>query len=179
MNLLMIGNIAVGKSELHKALVAKGFTTPDNVFSIDEFRKLYSDGTYSGEFFAWAKMLQVVQFPPPKANGLYEFSGTGKNAWFVREAIRLSKEKAKANWRVIYCSCDSAIIKQRCVNRKYEVPLPYKFDNIDSSIQFIGNELSERYNKNYWGVPEIVVSTDRNNPEQCADLILNQIRGQL
>lgn len=175
MNVLVIGNIASGKSSVAEALVKLGFTTKDNVFSIDTFRQQYSDGTYAGEFFAWAKMLQVIQYPTPNANCIYEFSGTGKNAWFAREAIKLSKVKAKANWRTVYCSCDTSVIKERCIGRVYNVPLPYKFGDIGDSIRFIGDELSKRYNTNYWDCPELVISTDKLDPTAAAKKILKDI----
>lgn len=176
MNLLIIGNISAGKTSIAEELIKQRFLNSNDYHSIDELRKDLSDGTFAGEFLAWSKMLAKIQEPPKDGNAVFEFSGTGKNAWFVREAIRLSKTNAKANWRIIYCSCDSQILKERCKHKKYDVPLPYKFTNLESSIAFIGSELAERYNKNYWDSPEIVVSTDKHSPQKCVEQILNQIQ---
>jgi deoxyadenosine/deoxycytidine kinase len=176
MNLLIIGNIASGKTSIAEELIKKEFATDLNYSSIDALRRGFSDGTYAGEFLAWSKMLSKIQNPPSNENAIFEFSGTGKNAWFVREAIKISKNQHKANWRIIYCSCDSQVLKERCKDRVYDVPIPYKFNNVESSIAFIGGELAERYNKNYWDSPEIVVTTDKMKPWACAETILNQIK---
>ena len=176
MNFLIIGNIAAGKSSLADALIEKEFVKKENVFDIDDLRKECSDGTFAGEFRAWAKMLEMIQYPPPADNAIYEFSGTGKNAWFVREAIKYSKENASnTNWRVVYCSSDKKELLKRTENRVYDTPMPYVFSDIGRSLDFIGGELSSRYNTNYWGSPEIVVSTDKNSPKECVDLILQSI----
>jgi shikimate kinase len=176
MNLLIIGNIASGKTSIAEEFINQEYLDSNYYSSIDEWRKDLSDGTFAGEFMAWSRMLEAIQNASKDRNAVYEFSGTGKNAWFVREAIKLSKSQNGANWRVIYCSCDSQVLKERCKGRKYDVPLPYKFSNIESSISFIGSELAERYNKNYWESPEIVVSTDKNSPQKCVEQILNQIK---
>lgn len=176
MNLLIIGNIASGKTSIAEEFIKQEYLNSNDYSSIDEWRRDHSDGTFAGEFLAWSKMLATIQGASKDKNAIYEFSGTGKNAWFVREAIKLSKSQSNANWRIIYCSCDSQVLKERSKTRKYDVPLPYKFSNIESSIAFIGSELAEKYNKNYWDSPEIVVSTDKNSPQKCVEQILNQIK---
>lgn len=171
-NILIIGNIAAGKTTLADKLIEAGFADREEYFAIDDLRREYGDGTYAGEFLTWSHMLRAVEFPHPTKNGIYEFSGTGKNAWFVREAIKLSKENANANWRVVYCSCDSNTLKQRAEGRTYDVPIPYKFDNILQSINYIGNQIADKYNTNYWNSPEIVVSTDSKSADECANQII-------
>lgn len=175
MNLLLIGNIASGKSSVAAALIRAGFAKENDYHSIDDFRTKFSDGTFAGEFYAWAKMLSVIQYPSPNGNGIYEFSGTGKNAWFARECIKFSQNKSKADWRAVYCSLKADVIKQRCVGREYNVPLPYKFGDIADSIKFIGDELSKNHGKHYWNCPEITISTDQFTPDQLAQQIISKL----
>jgi hypothetical protein len=123
MNLLIVGNIASGKTSLASALRKSSPEHFQKYCSIDNFRKSYSDGTFAGEFNAWAVMLREIQKSGSEADGIFEFSGTGKNAWFVRETINVSKLENNANWRILYCSCEPSTIKERCVGRTYDVPI--------------------------------------------------------
>ena len=172
MNYLVIGNIASGKTSLAQELVKK---TGADFYSIDGFRKEFSDGTYAGEFHAWYKMLEAIQHPSPNG-GVYEFSGTGKNAWFARSAIQYSKEKHNAEWLTVYCLCDRNELFKRCEGRKYDIPIPYKFDNPSSSIQYMSDELQKRFGSNYWNSPEFTVRTDQLTPEQAATSVLNFLK---
>lgn len=178
MNYLIIGNICSGKTTISRELT-RSFESEDspnvvNSYSIDELRKEHSDGTFAGEFLAWSHFLRHVQEKSSDdffAN-IFEFSGTGKNAWFVREAMKISMNSG-ANWRVIYCSCDSDVLKDRSKEKDYDIPIPYNFGSRDKSIDFMGKQLGERYNTNYWNCPEIVIRTDKNSPENCVKEIIS------
>jgi hypothetical protein len=174
MNYLIIGNIASGKTSLAEAIAAKKHA---EFFSIDDMRSEYSDGTFAGEFKAWHKMLEAIQHPSPNGDGIYEFSGTGKNAWFVREAIKHSQIHHEAKWLAIYCLCDKEELKNRCKNKKYSAPIPYKFDNPAASISYMSEELQKKYGSNYWNCPETTVRTDQLTPEAAADAVLAFIEG--
>lgn len=169
MNYLIIGNISSGKSSIALELSK---TTNGEIYSIDDMRKEFSDGTFAGEFSAWAKMLEVIQHPSPNKDGYYEFSGTGKNAWFVRACIEYSQKNHKAQWAAVYCSCDKAELLNRSKDRKYNIPIPYKFDGVAGSIAFMSKELQERHGCNYWGCQEITVRTDRLTPKEAAEFVL-------
>jgi len=175
MNLLIIGNIASGKTTLSKTIcqIADNFSL-ENCFSIDNLRKEYSDGTYSGEFLAWSKMLEYMQYPT-KENTIFEFSGTGKNTWFVKQTIEQTFDKYKTQWRVIYCSCDREVLLDRNKNRTYDVPMPYKFGEPADTISFMSKELNNKYKYNFWDVEAIAVQTDKLPPVVCAKEVLNNI----
>jgi hypothetical protein len=169
MNYLIIGNIAAGKTSLGEVISER---TEAEIFKIDDMRSEYSDGTFAGEFAAWAKFLDAIQHPQPNGAGVYEFSGTGKNAWFVREAIKYSKMEHDADWKTIYCLCDKGVLLQRCEGRVYDVPIPYNFGDPSSSIDYMSVELQKKYGGNYWNSPEMTVRTDQLTPEECANAVL-------
>lgn len=171
MNLLILGNIASGKTTISKGLVEKigGKHT-----SIDELRRELSDGTYAGEFKAWAEMLERIQHPNPNGE-IFEFSGTGKNAWFVRECIKNSTEKHNAEWLTIYCLCDRSVLLERCDGRTYDIPIPYNFSSIESSLDFMGRDLEKKFGTNYWNSKETTVRTDESSSEEIVDYIINLI----
>jgi dephospho-CoA kinase len=76
----VIGNLCSGKSTFCKE-VKKEFPK-FIVVSIDQFRKLYSDGTIEGETKAWEKLLEKVQsLHEKKRIVLLESSGT---AWRLK-----------------------------------------------------------------------------------------------
>lgn len=177
MNLLIVGNIAAGKTTLAQGLRKKLPQHFQKYCSIDNFRKSYSDGTFAGEFNAWAVMLRQIQEANKEGiNGIFEFSGTGKNAWFVRSAIHYSKTTYSADWKVVYCSCDQSVLKERAKDRIYDIPIPYNFDNIDSSIDFIGSELRKRVNKNYFDSPELIVRTDIGDVPEALTYVENKLK---
>jgi len=174
MNILLIGNMSTGKTSIAESLIKKGFIGEKQFYSIDSLRREYSDGTMAGEFYAWANMLEAVQHPHPTGNGIYEFSGTGKNAWFFRECIKYSKENHDVDWIVVYCLADRNVLMGRIKDKTYDVPLPYDLDPI-KGVDYISAELQKKYGSRYWNAREITVRTDQNSPEEIADEILKSI----
>ena len=169
MKYLVIGNISAGKTslclELQKQADIKEY------YSIDGLRQEFSDGTYSGEFLAWAMMLKRLQ--EIEGPAIYEFSGTGKNKWFVREVIKQSLAKNE-DWRVVFCSCDKGQLLKRAEGREYDIPMPYNFGPPGESISFMGRELSAIHGDDYFGCPEITVRTDQLSPEEAAAFVLEE-----
>ena len=167
MKYLIIGNISAGKSSLSKAL--QEAANIDDYYAIDELRTQHSDGEYSGEFLAWSMMLRRME----RSEGptIFEFSGTGKNKWFVREIIKKQLEQGQ-DWRVVFCSCAKEELRRRAADRVYEIPIPYNFGPPTESIEFMGRELSAIHGEDYFRCPEITVRTDENTPEEAAQLVL-------
>lgn len=171
MNLLIIGNIASGKTTLSEKIVEKlgGKHT-----SIDNLRREFSDGTFAGEFKAWGEMLDRIQHPDPHGE-IFEFSGTGKNAWFTREAIKYSQEKHNAEWLVVYCLCDKAELVNRCEGRTYDVPIPYNFGSPVSSIAFMSEDLRKKHGTGYWNSQELTIRTDELTTNEAADGVIHHL----
>ncbi len=176
MNVLIIGNISTGKTRIAEALISKGFALKSNYHSIDNMRIEYSDGTMAGEFYAWANMLEVIQHPADGANNLYEFSGTGKNAWFVNECMEYAQIEHKANWLVLYCLCEKQELLNRIKDRVYTVPIPYKGLTPQKTLGYMSSELQKIYNKDFWCAPELTVNTTSATAEECADQIINHLK---
>lgn len=168
MNILIIGNMASGKTSLAEKLALKHSY---EFFSIDEIRKTFSDGTFAGEFLAWHKMLEAIQHPQPDGKGIYEFSGTGKNAWWVAEAINYSRIHHRATWIIVYCLCEKEELLKRLKDKVYDAPLPFKFGTPESQIDFMSKDLSKNFGKGYWHFPEITIRTDQLNLDESVTKI--------
>jgi len=175
MNLLIIGNIGSGKTTLSRSLC---ITNPeyrsDNYHSIDDLRIEFSDGTYAGEFYAWSKMLEYLQGSIDE-NEIFEFSGTGKNTWFVRELIKESSEKFGKEWLIVYCNASREVLYERVKNRKYNIPMPYNFGDPQNTIKYMVDELNTRYHTSYFYAPELLIETDKFPPAICVKQIANKI----
>lgn len=159
MNILIVGNICSGKTSIAKELNRIGCV--NSVVSIDELRREHSDGTFAGEFKAWHLFLKELQ--EADGNSMFEFSGTGKNSWFVREIMK------KSNWVTIFCSCDRSILRQRIKNRENDVPFPYDLE-IEDSIDYIGKELQKKFMDWYYGGSSFALKTNTTLSDSIREL---------
>jgi shikimate kinase len=168
MNTLIIGNIGSGKTSIGGALAEK---LDSMLIDIDGLRTEYSNGKFSGEFLAWSHFLQAVENAESDQKLVFEFTGTGKNAWFVREAMKLSMSKNKSRWLCVYLQCPREVCIERVSQKTYEIPIPYNFDDIRSSVNFIGGDLLKKHGSSYWGCPEIIVKSDGITIEESVNKI--------
>lgn len=174
-NLLIIGNISTGKTTLGRTLCQtdERFSEDDH-HTIDGLRKDYSDGTYAGEFLAWSKMLEYMQ-DPTEGNEIFEFSGTGKNAWFVKQIMEQTTKEHGVRWIVIYCLCNQKEILKRDSLRKYDTPMPYKFPDRPETVRRMGMDLKNKFTHHYWQMERIVVETDKYPPAICVKEVLKKV----
>ena len=176
MNLLITGNIGAGKSTLSKELLKMGFTQSHRYYAVDKMRWRFSDGSYSGEYYAWSLMFRAGQEEP---HGIFEFSGSGRNAPIFKEVIRDSIQDGK-RWRVIHCHCHINEIAER-VSEKESVPIPYKqwqsqADRL-AMVEHAKSHIDARINTGFWLCPELVVRTDKYSPKECAEQVIEWLAG--
>lgn len=172
MNTLIIGNIGSGKTSIGGALAGK---LDSMLIDIDGLRTEYSNGRFSGEFKAWSHFLEIVENAQSNDKLVFEFTGTGKNAWFVREAMKLSMARNKSRWLCVYLQCPREVCMQRVSEKTYEVPIPYTFNDVKSSVNFIGDDLVKKLGSSYWNCPEIVVKSHGITVEESVDKIYERL----
>lgn len=179
--ILLVGPICAGKTKLAEKLIEKGFIKKkSNFYSIEQNRYTFGNNLMSGEMFAWANFLQQIEEPPTNDNVIYEFSGTGKNVFNVSSAMKYSKESnPEINWLVVYCLAPENIILARYPNKTYDAPMPYKFDNPTTSLQYMNTDLKKSYdNSREWNSsPRIKLNMNVETYDGLADHIINYFKG--
>jgi hypothetical protein len=172
MNILITGNIASGKSRISDELVARQIVEPWRYYSIDELRRRFSDGTFSGEYYAWSLFFRAAQ---SETGGLFEFSGVGRNAPVIRDIVRDSVENA-GQWRIISCNVHVDTIARRLSDKSTDLPLPYRIGKskraLFESALHANQHILERLETGYWHCPELVVETDRQSLDESVDVII-------
>jgi GTPase SAR1 family protein len=178
MNLLLLGNVGSGKSTLSRELLARGFTEQYRYYAIDDLRYRYSDGTFSGEFFAWSLMFRAAQ---SERSGLFEFSGVGKNAPSFRSVMQESMSQGNL-WAVVNCDCHIDVIAERLDEKPSDVPLPQSsWKNNEAKMKGVEStkiSIDAQANTNFWNCPELTIRTDLNTISECADRILTWLAEQ-
>jgi hypothetical protein len=172
MNILITGNIASGKSSISAALIARGIVEPWRYYSIDELRRRFSDGTFSGEYYAWSLFFRAAQ---SEMGGLFEFSGVGRNAPVVRDIVRDSVEQGN-HWRIISCNAHVDTIARRLSDKSTDLPLPYRIGKskkaLFESALHANQHILDRLETGYWYCPELVVETDRQQLNESVEVII-------
>ena len=173
---LLIGPICTGKTKLAETLIEKGFLrNKSNFYSIEQSRKLISDGTMAGELDAWATFLRQIQSPASNDNAIYEFSGTGRHVYSVSWAMDYAKKQDSRNeWLVVYCLAPKDVITARFPNKIYNAPMPFNMGSPLNSIDFTNKELKESYeNSKEWAFsPKLKYNMNVENYNQIADEII-------
>lgn len=175
-NLLLVGPMCSGKTDLAKTLIAKGFLkNKSNFYGIEQSRRLLSDGTMAGELDSWGQFLRQIQSPASNDNAIFEFSGTGRHVYSVSWAIGHSiKENLKNKWLVVYCLAPESTIKERLPNKVYNIPMPFDMGDPMASLNWMNSELKKSYdNQHEWNSSaKLKFNMNVENYNQIADEIL-------
>ena len=175
-NVLLVGPLCAGKTKLAEKLIEKKFLKfKSNSYSIETCRRLHGDNSMSGELFAWANFLQQIESPPDNDNGIYEFSGTGRQVFNVSWAMKTSVFRDPKNqWLVVYCLAPKSVLLERSKTKVYDAPCPFKMDNVESSIDFMNIELKKNFdNQREWcNAPRLKFNM---NVDDNYDAIANEI----
>jgi tRNA uridine 5-carbamoylmethylation protein Kti12 len=163
MNILLIGNICSGKSTVTKEMI-KQIGHPTFTYAIDKIRNEIGNGKFSGEFKAWSHFLMKLEDYSDKSiytdnrNGIFECSGTGRNCWYVQQIL----ETSLVPWHIIYCSAPREVLLKRFEKRGVNVIIPYKLDGIESSVDYMSEQLRDKYTSNYWKRPQYIIDTTKD-----------------
>lgn len=131
--IVVVGNIAAGKSELGSR-VAAAFGWPH--LAIDDCRRAHSDGSPAGELNAWAEFARATQSSGPQ---VLEFSGSGPMLQLVKRALSESGASVVAVW----VDTPADVCLQRLSNRRWNVPYPEFGVPIESVVRELETRLAE------------------------------------
>ncbi|WP_438467540.1 hypothetical protein [Marinomonas sp. PE14-40] len=179
MKILVIGNIASGKSTLLNSIID---LYPEFCsISIDEMRKLYSDGSVLGE--EYAKQVFIDSISRNETCQIIELSGIGELATLTFERV-----KSDSNILIIYLRVPENIIKQRLKSRCWDIPFPLPLENIPTAIKHTSSEFSSGVIESHLKVcPQSILLSLKNetsvdiqvNTELCRLYIQNILSGNL
>lgn len=131
MIILVVGNLKSGKTTLARKLW-EDLKIP--LMQIDEFRKIFSDGSRLGEERSWKMFLdQMARLDA----GIFEMTGTGQYMDKVKDILKTKQTK-----KLLYKVCtDNAICSARLEAEPYQdIPFPYKI-NHKTSVSVIAEHL--------------------------------------
>ena len=140
--LLVLGNIASGKSELARAL---GRETGWPVAGIDDARRRVGDGTPAGEARAWSDFLEVAEAPAP---AVLECTGGGP---FVH-LLRLAFQCSTLPWGVVLVRTSAEECLRRARLRGFDVPYPDFGVALEEVVVHVEREL-DRLVGTVWPTP--------------------------
>jgi shikimate kinase len=163
-NLLLVGLVNSGKTTIAKNLCRRGFF---DHFSIDDFRKRYSDGSHSGEYRSWYRFLRIAEYAPFPKN-IFEFSGVGVN----KEAFMQTMKSSDQIWKTVYCIASKETLEDRrsAYDKKLNsIKTPYGKSHFDDITL---EEIMNLYESNYYQTPAMLIETDSKPLESIVEEIL-------
>lgn len=139
LKIMIIGTLGAGKTTFSE-YVSKKMEIPFT--GIDDCRRQFGDGTFAGEYLAWARFIDVCSAPEAS---ILEFSGGGPHVYAVRGALLQSDMPVYVIW--LDPVLDVCI--QRASGRAQDVPAPYIWGGISNSTPQIHKGV-ERAWMNEW-----------------------------
>ena len=135
--IVLIGNLSSGKTTIGRELAEQ---LDIEYVTIDDCRRVMSDGTMSGEYRAWLKFISTCEEPH---SAILEFSGGGPHAYNVAKALVDSGLKTYVFW--LDLPVEECITSS--IERKFDAPYPYPLGDIPSLIKFIAAEIETAWSK--------------------------------
>lgn len=157
---LLTGNIGSGKSTL-AALVT--LQTGWGHQAIDQYRQSFSDGTPSGEAFAWSHFLAHAQ---SAANGVYECTGAGPYRHLLAHALSLSRARIVR----VALQAKPDTCAQRLSGRAWGTPYPFKDLPGTCILGQIGTEL-----ESIWASGNYILIPEDASPDQALSKLINHL----
>lgn len=137
--ILMIGTLGAGKTTFAE-YVSKRMGIP--YIGIDDCRRQVGDGTFEGEYRAWARFIDVCSAPEAS---ILEFTGGGPHAYAVQSALVQSGMPVYVIW--LDPTLDICI--QRASGRTQDVPAPYIWGDISKSTPQIRKGVERAWMKEW------------------------------
>jgi shikimate kinase len=158
MKLLIIGNIAAGKSTFIAGL-KKHVNYP--VVSIDELRAQHGDGSIAGEYLAWHHFLKRCA---ANESMIVEFSGAGTH----KQAVSLALKESTMQVHVVFVDTSLETCKARMAGRKWSTPYPRWGISTEAPMPKIHAELETDAQKGFWSSNQSFTFTRLNNDDVIA-----------
>jgi hypothetical protein len=165
--LLVLGNLASGKSGLARAL---GRETGWPVAGIDDARRGVGDGTPAGEARAWARFLAEAEEPRP---AVLECTGGGPFVHLLRLALR----RCTLPWGVVLVRTPAAECLHRARLRGLDVPYPDFGVPLEEVVVHVEREL-DRLVGTLWPAPLRVVEGTGDGPDSMEETA-REVRSRL
>ncbi len=150
-NILIIGNISSGKSYLiDNKLIHLKYFADYHIIKIDNYRKIYGDGTFAGEYLSLSYFFKDIE----NDNGsIIEFTGAGPNKHAVKQILLDSQYPTI----VLYLCTELDKCIRQSQNKIWDTPYPWKINplNIMSSVS---EELENDWNVSFWNTFETLKS---------------------
>ena len=143
--IMIIGTLGAGKT-MFAEYTSKKMEIPFT--GIDDCRRQLGDGTFAGEYRAWARFIEICSAPEAS---ILEFSGGGPHVYAVRSALVQSGMPIYVIW--LNPALDICI--QRASNRIQDVPAPYIWGNISTSTPQIHRGVGRAWMNEWTMRPEI------------------------
>lgn len=131
MKIVVIGNIATGKSKTIKYVLNK--YPSFKALSIDNVRREFGDGSIEGE--EKCKKIFLKNIYSSCDNQIIELSGIGALA--ENTFRRVCKDPAVL---IIYLRAELQEVTERISRRVWDIPFPYDTNNIPKAIEYTKNE---------------------------------------
>ena len=128
MKIILIGNIASGKSSMAKLL--KNKYKNSEIIAIDEIRKKFGDGTMDKEMECKERLIEYVRIG--KGMQIIEISGVGE---LGKRLFNLLQE-IECHIIVVYLKVSIEEINKRIIGRLWDTPIPFKKENIPVAIKY-------------------------------------------
>jgi len=163
--ILVIGTLGAGKTTIC-SLVSEKMNLP--FVSIDGLRQQHGDDTFTGEYRAWTRFMEMCE--KPEASVL-EFSGGGPHTFAVRQALL----KSGMPVHVIWLDVPPEIGASRFSKDLEEVPTPLPWGDVRLSASSIYREIEKAWDWLWAAKPAIKALRLKAGNEKTIEEIYSEL----